>query len=48
MSAIAAEALSKRYRIGELQRGYGTLRDTIAGAVQRIRQTGHQDRKSVV
>ncbi len=47
MSAIAAEALSKRYRIGELQRGYGTLRDTIAGAVQRIRQTGHHHHEEI-
>jgi lipopolysaccharide transport system ATP-binding protein len=47
MSAIAAEALSKRYRIGELQRGYGTLRDTIAGAVRRIRQTGHHHHEEI-
>jgi lipopolysaccharide transport system ATP-binding protein len=47
MSAIAADALSKRYRIGELQRGYGTLRDTIAGAVQRIRQTGHHHHEEI-
>jgi lipopolysaccharide transport system ATP-binding protein len=38
-TAIAAEGLSKRYRIGELQRGYGTLRDTIAG---RLRRRGDQ------
>ena len=47
MSAIAAEALSKRYRIGELQHGYGTLRDTIAGAVRRIRQTGHHQHDEI-
>jgi lipopolysaccharide transport system ATP-binding protein len=47
MAAIAAEGLSKRYRIGELQRGYGTLRDTIAGAVQRIRQTGHHHHEEI-
>jgi lipopolysaccharide transport system ATP-binding protein len=47
MSAITAEALSKRYRIGELQRGYGTLRDTIAGAVRRIRQTGHHHHEEI-
>jgi lipopolysaccharide transport system ATP-binding protein len=47
MSAIAAEALSKRYRIGELQRGYGTLRDTIAGAVHRLRQTGHHHHEEI-
>ncbi len=46
-SAIATEALSKRYRIGELQRGYGTLRDTIAGAVRRIRETGHHHHEEI-
>jgi lipopolysaccharide transport system ATP-binding protein len=35
-AAITADRLSKRYRIGELQRGYGTLRDSLAGAVRRI------------
>jgi lipopolysaccharide transport system ATP-binding protein len=45
--AIAAEGLSKRYRIGELQRGYGTLRDTIAGTVRRIRQTGHHHHEEI-
>ena len=34
-AAIAAEDLSKRYRIGELQRGYGTLRDSLAAARRR-------------
>jgi len=36
--AIAAEGLSKRYRLGQLQRGYGTLRDALAGSVKRTAQ----------
>jgi lipopolysaccharide transport system ATP-binding protein len=36
MSAIVAEGLSKQYRIGQLQRGYGTLRDALAGAGRRV------------
>jgi lipopolysaccharide transport system ATP-binding protein len=46
-AAIAAEGLSKRYRIGELQRGYGTLRDTLAGVVRRIRETGHHHHEEI-
>jgi lipopolysaccharide transport system ATP-binding protein len=42
MATITAEGLSKRYRIGELQRGYGTLRDSIVGAVRRLGETGHR------
>jgi homopolymeric O-antigen transport system ATP-binding protein len=34
--AIAAENLSKRYRIGELQAGYGTLRESLAHAAKRV------------
>ena len=30
MIAIEADSLSKRYRIGQLQAAYGTLRDSIA------------------
>jgi lipopolysaccharide transport system ATP-binding protein len=33
--AIATEGLSKRYRIGELDAPYGTLRDSITGALRR-------------
>jgi lipopolysaccharide transport system ATP-binding protein len=47
MSAIAAEALSKRYRIGELQRGYGTLRDSLAGLARRLRETGHHHHEEI-
>jgi lipopolysaccharide transport system ATP-binding protein len=46
-AAIAAEGLSKRYRIGELQRGYGTLRETIGSAVRRIRQRGHHQHEEI-
>src|SRR5438094_53682 len=40
-ATITADGLAKRYRIGELQQGYGTLRDTLAGAARRIRRTAH-------
>ncbi|MGE5691680.1 MAG: polysaccharide ABC transporter ATP-binding protein [Pseudomonadota bacterium] len=40
-AAITADGLSKRYQIGELQRGYGTLRDSIANAVRNV---GHHRR----
>jgi lipopolysaccharide transport system ATP-binding protein len=35
--AIEAEALSKRYRIGQMQAAYGTLRDSMARAAARLR-----------
>jgi homopolymeric O-antigen transport system ATP-binding protein len=35
-TAIAAEALSKRYRIGELQASYGTLRESIVRGSKRL------------
>jgi lipopolysaccharide transport system ATP-binding protein len=38
--AITAEGLSKRYRLGQFRPAYGTLRDSIAHRVQRLR-TGH-------
>ena len=31
--AIRVEELAKRYRIGELQANYGTLRDSLIGAI---------------
>jgi lipopolysaccharide transport system ATP-binding protein len=41
MRAIVAEGLGKRYRIGERQAAYGTLRDAIASGVARLtRGTG--------
>jgi lipopolysaccharide transport system ATP-binding protein len=40
--AVSAEGLSKRYRIGQLRRGYGTLRDAVAGAAKRVLQHDHE------
>jgi len=41
--AISAEKLSKRYRIGELQAGYGTLRDSLVHAAKRaVRAEPHR------
>ncbi len=40
-SAIAAESLSKRYRIGELQASYGTLRESIMRSARRIVKGHH-------
>jgi lipopolysaccharide transport system ATP-binding protein len=43
-TAITADGLSKRYRIGELQRGYGTLRDSLANAARRVgRHRPHEE-----
>jgi homopolymeric O-antigen transport system ATP-binding protein len=38
MTAIVADGLSKRYRIGEMQAAYGTLRDSLARVVHRLRR----------
>ena len=35
-TAIVAQELSKRYRIGELQAGYGTLRESLVRGVRRL------------
>ena len=35
-AAVVAESLSKRYRIGELQAAYGTLRESMSHAAQRF------------
>jgi lipopolysaccharide transport system ATP-binding protein len=43
-AAIVAESLSKRYRIGELQSAYGTLRDSLAGGVRRLARREPQTR----
>jgi lipopolysaccharide transport system ATP-binding protein len=43
-TAITADGLAKRYRIGELQRGYGTLRDSLASAARRVgRHRPHEE-----
>ncbi len=39
-TAIAVEGLSKQYRLGQMQHGYGTLRDAIADGVRRLRTSG--------
>src|SRR5579872_4509757 len=39
---IEAQELSKRYRLGQLQRGYDTLRDTIAHGVSRMAHREHK------
>ena len=42
MSAvITAESLSKRYRIGEMQGTYGTLRDSLVAAARRFARGDH-------
>ena len=35
-AAIAIDGLSKRYRIGQMQAAYGTLRDSMARAAARL------------
>jgi lipopolysaccharide transport system ATP-binding protein len=39
--AITADGLSKQYRIGQYRAAYGTLRDSLAAGVKRLRTTGH-------
>jgi lipopolysaccharide transport system ATP-binding protein len=39
--SITADGLSKEYRIGQYRAAYGTLRDSMAAAVRRVRATGH-------
>jgi len=41
--AIEADALSKRYRIGELQAAYGTLRESMSHTAKRL--TGQEHRR---
>ena len=43
-TAIQARELSKRYRIGELQASYGTLRDSLSRAAKRIAKREHHHR----
>ena len=40
-TAISVEGLSKRYRIGELQGAYGTLRDSLSASARRLLQRHH-------
>jgi len=41
-TAITVEGLSKRYRIGELQSAYGTLRDSLAAGARRLVRRDHK------
>ena len=41
-TAITVEGLSKRYRIGELQGAYGTLRDTFVASTRRVLRRDHR------
>ncbi|HSF60171.1 MAG TPA: ABC transporter ATP-binding protein [Gaiellaceae bacterium] len=41
-TAIVTEELCKRYRIGELQSTYGTLRDSLAAAAKRLVHRDHR------
>ncbi len=41
-TAITAEGLSKRYRLGQYRAAYGTLRDSIALAARRATQRHHE------
>jgi lipopolysaccharide transport system ATP-binding protein len=43
MTAITATALGKRYRIGEMQQAYGTLRDSVVGLVRRAGHRSHRE-----
>jgi lipopolysaccharide transport system ATP-binding protein len=40
--AITAEGVSKRYRIGELQSAYGTLRDSLSTGARRLLRFEHR------
>ncbi|MGH3111755.1 MAG: ABC transporter ATP-binding protein, partial [Gaiellaceae bacterium] len=40
--AIAVEGLSKRYRIGELQAAYGTLRESMSHLAKRVAGKEHR------
>jgi homopolymeric O-antigen transport system ATP-binding protein len=41
-TAITVDRLSKRYRIGELQSAYGTLRDSLAAGARRALRQDHR------
>ena len=40
--AIEAQNLAKRYRIGELQAAYGTLRDSLTHLARRLSGREHR------
>ncbi len=41
-AAIAASGLSKRYRIGELQSSYGTLRESLTRVARQVARGPHR------
>jgi lipopolysaccharide transport system ATP-binding protein len=41
-AAITVDGLAKRYRIGELQSAYGTLRDSVAAGARRLVKRDHK------
>ncbi|HJX76276.1 MAG TPA: ATP-binding cassette domain-containing protein, partial [Gaiella sp.] len=47
VAAITAEGLSKRYRIGELQAGYGTLRDSLSRVARRVGHRQHHEKEHI-
>ena len=42
-TAISVQGLSKRYRIGQYQTAYGTLRDALSGGFRRVVAREHHD-----
>jgi lipopolysaccharide transport system ATP-binding protein len=46
-AAISADALSKRYRIGELQAGYGTLRDSLVRVAKGVGHRHHHEKQDI-
>jgi homopolymeric O-antigen transport system ATP-binding protein len=42
-TAISVQGLSKRYRIGQYQTAYGTLRDALSGGVRRVVAHEHHE-----
>jgi lipopolysaccharide transport system ATP-binding protein len=47
-AAIEAQGLSKRYRLGELQAAYGTLRESLSHAAKRLTQREHRHHHSEI
>jgi lipopolysaccharide transport system ATP-binding protein len=46
-TAIAADGLAKRYRIGELQAAYGTVRESLSHAVKRFTGQEHHEPQEI-
>jgi lipopolysaccharide transport system ATP-binding protein len=47
-AALAVEGLSKRYRIGEFQASYGTLRESLARRARRVVSEDHRRRNEEI